>query len=85
MPKKWRDRKNLKQRGYELPGETATAIDDLASELGLPKSQVVTMLVHVGIDKIKDGSFPISNYLKSSRSPLYRYTLDMDKFLEDWG
>jgi hypothetical protein len=83
--KKWQEKRNLRTSSYELPAAIREKIDDYASELEVPKSQLVTVLLIVGFDSLDNNRLDLSNYLKPSRSPLYRYVIDIDRLLEEYS
>ena len=80
----WQKKRDLKTSSYELPSALREKIDDLADELGVPKSQLVAVLLVVGFDAIEKGRLNLTRYLKPSRSPLYRYVIDLDSLQQDW-
>jgi len=83
--KKWQQKRDLTTSSYELPNKIRAKIDEVADELGIPKSQLVSALLIVGFDALEKGELDLSNYLKPSRSPLYRYVIDIERLQEDWS
>jgi hypothetical protein len=67
----------------ELPEDIKQELIDLASELEVPTSQVAAILLDHGFEAIQNGEIDLSEYLQPSRSPLFRYTLNIDKYKED--
>lgn len=82
--KKWQEKHNLKSGSYELPADMKDNIDDVAGEIGVPKSQLVAALLLVGFDALESGDLDLAEYLSQSRSPLYRYVIDLEKLKNDW-
>ena len=70
---------------YDLPPEVKQTIADLAEELGVPQSQIATVLLVCGLDAMRNGEVNIAQYLIPSRSPLHQYVIDLERFMNDWG
>lgn len=68
---------------YDLDPELKQTIADLAAEYGVPQSQVASLLMEHGLDALRNGEIDVARYLKPSRSPLFDFTLDVEKFKED--
>lgn len=68
---------------YDLDPELKQTIADLAAEYGVPQSQVASLLMEHGLEALRNGKIDIAKYLQASRSPLFDYTLDLDKFKDD--
>lgn len=68
---------------YDLDPELKQTIADLAAEYGVPQSQVAALLMEHGLDALRRGDIDLVQYLRPSRSPLFDYTLDIEKFKED--
>jgi hypothetical protein len=86
--KREQDRQEKRKAGkvtYDLPPGLKQNVSDMAAEYGVPQSQIAALLLICGLDTIQSGSVNITEYLSPSRSPLYDYTLDLDRIMKDWG
>ena len=70
--------RKLKRIKLEL--ETKEEIKAFAEEWGVPISQVVDLFILYGLQSIEDGSIDLQEYLEDSRSPLYRFVVNLKKF-----
>lgn len=68
---------------YDLDPELKQTIADLAAEYGVPQSQIASLLMEHGLDALRHGEIDVTQYLQPSRSPLFDFTLDLDKFKDD--
>jgi hypothetical protein len=84
--KKEKQRQENRKAGrvqYDLPPETKDDVAALAEELGVPQSQVAALLLEHGLEAVKKGEVDLSQYLVPSRSPLFDYNLNLEKFRKD--
>lgn len=70
--------RKLKRIKLEL--ETKEEIKAFAEEWGVPISQVVDLFILYGLQSIEDGNIDLQEYLEDSRSPLYRFVVNLKKF-----
>ena len=69
-----------KKKRIRLELESKDEIRAFAEEWGVPISQVVDMFIIFGLESAADGSIDLQEYLEDSRSPLFRYVLNLQKF-----
>lgn len=70
--------RKLKRIKLEL--ESKEEIKAFAEEWGVPISQIVDLFILYGLESIEDGSIDLQEYLEDSRSPLYRFIINLQKF-----
>ena len=69
-----------RKRQIRLELESKEEIKAFAQEWGIPISQVVDLFIQYGLEGIRDGSIDLQAYLEDSRSPLYQYVVNLQKF-----
>ena len=74
-----REAERLRKR-IRLELESKDEIKAFAQEWGVPISQVVDLFIIHGLESIEDGSLDLQDFLKESRSPLYRFVIDLNRF-----
>lgn len=80
--KKVRERAKIESRRdqratYDLPPALRTRVKDLAEELRLPASQLVTLALAQFLTAYDAGAIDLSPYLRSSTSPRYDWILSL--------
>ena len=80
MDKQARERERIRARReqrvtYDLPPELRARIRDLAAELRLPASQLVTLALLRFLTAYEQGDIPLGVYKEPSHSPRYDWNL----------
>lgn len=83
--KKYMKKHNLKRLQLDIPEETRDKLREIADNLGVPQSQLVTLLLEAGFADLEAGALKLDEYLEPAQSPLFSFTLDIDKFKTDKG
>jgi hypothetical protein len=75
------EREAIRQRKQiRLELESKAQIRAFAEQLGVPISQIVDLFIVYGLEGIENESIDLQEYLEESRSPLYRFVINLQKF-----
>ena len=78
--KKIRERR-ARRATFDLPPEVRRKIADLSVRYGVPQSQIVTLLLIDGIERIEAGEIDPGELRERSTSPKFAYNLDLEEAL----
>lgn len=68
------------EKQIRLDLENKDKIKDFAAEWGVPVSQLVDLFIEHGIADIEDGNLDLAPLLEPSRSRLFRFIINLDKY-----
>lgn len=83
MSKKHERDMNERRVSLFFDDETKALLNDLSQELGVPKSQIAAFFLLAGAANISQARSVLPRYLVPSRSPVWQYTIDLDRFRKD--
>jgi hypothetical protein len=83
--KKHNKRMNEKRVSLFFDDETKGLLNDLSTEWGVPKSQIVAYFLLAGAHNVNQARSILPRYLVPSESPVWNYNIDLEQFRKDLG
>ncbi len=68
---------------FDLPEAITARLEQLAAEIGCPESQIAAFLLAHGLQELEDEAIQLTPYLQPSRSPRYRFNLQIPGIEEE--